>query len=327
MKKPGHWSWPGFQLAEREGFEPPLPVGKAVFKTAAFDHSATSPVVTSHDPVVRGAKIASSGRRPRYLHGTMSTRIHFLGAGTSQGVPVVLCTCAVCTSNDGRDKRLRTSAWIHVDGIDLLIDAGPDLRQQALRSGLPGLDAVLLSHEHMDHVAGIDDLRAFNFAQGRAMDIHANAATLAAVQRMFHYAFAAERYPGAPVLRLHAVGSEPFHIGSVQVRPIRVQHGNMEVLGYRLGDLAYLTDVKSIDHTERAKLKGLDVLVVNALRLTPHHSHISLSEAMALVHELAPARAYFTHISHLLGKHAEVQKDLPNGMFLAYDGLVVDTIG
>lgn len=253
----------------------------------------------------------------------MKIRLEFLGTGTSQGVPVVLCNCAVCNSVDPQDKRMRTSAWIKVGDTHLLVDAGPDLRQQALRSKMPGLDAVLLTHEHVDHIAGIDDLRAFNFAQGRAMDIHANAATLNAVRRMFHYAFAEEPYPGAPVLRLNTVGTEAFMAAGVSVLPIMVDHGSMEVLGYRIGNLAYITDAKRIAPEERAKLQGLDVLVLNALRRTPHPSHFSLNEALELVGALAPARAYFTHISHLLGAHSNVQKELPENVFLAFDGLVV----
>lgn len=251
-------------------------------------------------------------------------RIEFLGTGTSQGVPVVACDCAVCQSLDPRDKRLRTSVWIQVNGKSLLIDAGPDLRQQLLRSDVVGLDAVLLTHEHMDHIAGIDELRAFNFKQGRAMDLFANAATNAAVERMFHYAFAKDRYPGVPELVLHTVDGSAFTASGIEVLPVEVMHHRMPVLGFRIGGFAYVTDAKTIAPSERDKLRGLDVLVLNALRQKTHLSHLNLSEAIELVNDLQPKMAYFTHISHLLGTHDIVSKELPPNVQLAFDGLVVE---
>lgn len=250
--------------------------------------------------------------------------IEFLGTGTSQGVPVIACTCAVCTSNDPRDKRLRTSAFIRAGRAELLIDAGPDMRQQMLRAGINNIDAVLLTHEHMDHVAGIDELRSFNFLLKRPMDIHANAATNRAVRNMFHYAFSEhDRYPGVPELRLHELDGSPCTIANVAVQPVQVMHHRMPVLGFRFGPLAYVTDAKVIAPSELDKLRGADVLVLNALRKKEHISHLNLSEALALVEELRPREAYFTHISHLLGTHAEVGATLPPGVFLAYDGLRV----
>lgn len=257
----------------------------------------------------------------------MALRMEFLGTGTSQGVPVVACACAVCTGRDPRDRRLRSSVRITAGGAELLIDAGPDLRQQALRSGMQRLDAVLLTHEHMDHVAGIDELRAFNFAQQQAMVLHGLPRTLDAVQRMYHYAFAEHKYPGVPELRLRPVGREVFQAADIPVTPVEVMHDRLPVLGYRIGSLAYITDAKTIAADERKKLMGLDVLVINALRIKPHHSHLNLEEALALVAALAPRRAYLTHISHLLGGHEEVGRTLPSGVELARDGLVVHCDG
>lgn len=255
----------------------------------------------------------------------MAMRLEFLGTGTSQGVPVVACTCPVCLSTDPNDKRLRTSARLTCGDTEILIDAGPDLRQQALRSRIPRLDAVLLTHEHMDHVAGIDELRAFNFAQQQAMDIHGLPRTLEAVRRMYHYAFAEHKYPGVPELNLVEVERSTFHVGPVPILPVEVDHAGLPILGYRVGDLAYITDAKKVSAAGRSKLMGLDVLVINALRIKPHVAHFNLEEALAFVAELAPERAYLTHISHLLGPHAQVSVQLPAGVSLANDGLVIQT--
>lgn len=253
-----------------------------------------------------------------------TTRVEFIGTGTSQGVPVIGCACSVCTSMDPRDQRLRTSALVRKGGATLLIDAGPDLRQQMLRAKVDHLDAVLLTHEHMDHVAGIVDLRAFNYRQQRAMDIHANEATLDAVRRTFHYAFAKDKYPGVPDLQLHTIKDTAFQAGGVNIVPVEVLHHWLPVLGFRIGGFSYITDAKSIAPPQLELLRGTHTLVLNALRKKAHPSHLNLEEALALVQAIAPVRAYFTHISHLLGRHAEVASELPNGIELAYDGLVVE---
>lgn len=252
----------------------------------------------------------------------MRGQLTFLGTGTSQGVPVVGCGCAVCRSTDARDQRLRSAALVEVGATRLLIDAGPDLRQQMLRAGADHLDAVLLTHEHMDHIAGIDDLRAFNYRQQRAMDIHANAATLAAVRRVYQYAFAERRYPGVPELELRPI-SGPFGIGEARVEPFEVLHGALPVLGFRIGGLAYITDAKTIPDAVEERLRGTELLVLNALRRSEHPTHLNLEQALEAVRRIGPRRAFFTHISHLLGVHAEVSAELPPGVALAHDGLVV----
>jgi len=253
--------------------------------------------------------------------------IEFLGTGTSQGVPVIACSCSVCTSADPRDKRLRTSALVRVDSATLLIDAGPDMRQQMLRAKVTELDAVLLTHEHMDHVAGIDELRSFNFRMQRPIDIYANPATNVAVRRMFHYAFATEhRYPGVPELVLHDLDGSAVEVAGVPILPVEVLHHRMAVLGFRFGPLAYITDAKTIAPEELDKIRGVEVLVLNVLRKKEHISHFNLAEAMQVVEAIAPRRAYFTHISHLLGSHEEVSAELPSGVELAFDGLKVELL-
>jgi phosphoribosyl 1,2-cyclic phosphate phosphodiesterase len=252
----------------------------------------------------------------------MQATLTFLGTGTSQGVPVVGCGCAVCRSTDPHDARLRCAVLVDCGTTRLLIDAGPDLRQQMLRVGADRLDAVLLTHEHMDHIGGIDELRAFNYRQQRAMDIHSSAATLTAVRRVYHYAFSERPYPGVPELALHAVEG-PFTVGEARITPFEVLHGNMPVLGFRIGGLAYITDAKHITDAVVRDLQGLEVLVLNALRRTEHPTHLNLDQALALVARIGPKRALFTHISHLLGAHAQVSSELPPGVELATDGLQV----
>ncbi len=252
-------------------------------------------------------------------------QLTFLGTGTSQGIPVIGCHCEVCRSDDQRDRRLRTSAMVQVDGQTLVIDTGPDFRQQMLRAQPDNVHAVLFTHEHKDHIAGMDDIRPFNYKTKRALDVYASSAVQEALRREFHYVFSEHKYPGVPEVNLHTIGhEEPFEIHGTQIVPIQVMHYKMPVMGFRIDNMAYITDAKTIAAEEKAKLKGLDVLVINALRIQEHISHFNLAEAIAFVKELAPKRAYFTHISHLMGLHSKVSETLPDGIFLAHDELQVD---
>lgn len=250
-------------------------------------------------------------------------KLTFLGTGTSQGVPVITCPCAVCHSDDKRDCRLRTSAVVTTDtGANILIDIGPDFRQQMLSNGICHLNAILITHAHRDHVAGIDDIRPFNYTQNSAMDMYMNAEAAHTLQRDYHYIFEQHQYPGLPEVNLHVV-DDSFEIGGETVVPIRAMHKNLPILGYRIGLLAYITDANHIDDSELEKLNGVRVLVVNALRQEKHFSHYCLSEALAVVSRVHPERAYLTHMSHEMGLHAQVQTILPSVVDLAYDGLVV----
>ena len=250
-------------------------------------------------------------------------KITFLGTGTSQGVPVIACPCAVCASDDPHDKRLRCSALIQTGGKNILIDSGPDFRQQMLRAKITHLDAILFTHGHKDHTAGLDDVRAYNYVQQRPMDIYAEERVQKILRREFAYIFAEEKYPGVPELNIHTIDETPFAIDQITVIPIRVMHLNLPVLGFRIGQLAYLTDANNISEKEKDKLRGLNCLVVNGLRLKPHLSHFTLNEALALIDDLKPKQAYITHISDQLGFHQQIQATLPLNVFLAYDGLEV----
>ncbi len=258
-------------------------------------------------------------------------RLVFLGTGTSQGVPVISCRCTVCRSADQHDKRLRTSALLQVDGgaANILFDIGPDFRQQMLREDVGHLDAILVTHAHRDHVAGLDDIRAFNYVQHRKMDIYLNAVARTSIERDYHYIFEPHIYPGLPEAELHTVaGDKPFALAStgLESMPIRVMHKDLPILGYRIGPLAYITDANHIDDSELDKLRGVDTLVVNALRKEKHFSHFCLPEALELVRRVGPRVAYLTHISHEMGLHADVDAELPDGVHLAYDGLAVDIL-
>jgi len=247
--------------------------------------------------------------------------ITFLGTGTSQGVPLIACKCEVCLSSDALDKRLRSSVLIQSKKTSLVIDTGPDFRQQMLREKIEVLDAVVFTHEHKDHIAGLDDVRGFNYALKRPMEIFCNNRVLEALKREFYYIFSEDKYPGIPQIDINLINQSAFFVGDIQVLPIQCMHARLPVLGYRFNRFAYITDTNYIHINEKEKLKNLDVLVVNALRKESHISHFTLQEAIDLVNELKPKQAYFTHISHQLGLHEKVQKELPANCFLAYDGL------
>lgn len=251
--------------------------------------------------------------------------VTFLGTGTSQGVPVIGCECPVCTSEDRKDKRLRSSILLEHEGKNLVVDTGPDFRYQMLREKVKTLDAVIFTHEHKDHIAGLDDVRAFNYRQGKAMDIYAHPRVQEALKRDFHYAFAEKKHYGIPLLDLHDIDKDhPFTAAGVNVQPIEVLHYMLPILGFRFGDFSYITDGKTISSEEKAKLRGSKILVLNALQKTSHISHFTLEEAISLAREIGAEQTYLTHISHVLGKHADVSTELPDGVALAYDGLKVN---
>jgi phosphoribosyl 1,2-cyclic phosphate phosphodiesterase len=247
--------------------------------------------------------------------------ITFLGTGTSSGVPMIACECPVCTSPDKKDKRLRSSIMVQSRNTCFVIDTTPDFRYQMLREKVKHLDAVLFTHPHKDHIAGLDDVRAFNFFQEQAMQVYANQMTIDGLMREFAYAFADRKYPGVPNLELNSIGLEPFFIGEIEILPVQVWHLKMPVFGFRMGDFTYITDANRIDEIEKEKIRGSKILVVNALRKEKHISHYTLDEAIELVKELEVPEAYFTHISHQLGKHADTEALLPEGMHLGFDGL------
>lgn len=245
-----------------------------------------------------------------------------LGSGTSQGIPVIACECHVCTSSKKEDDRLRCSVLLEIEGKNYVIDAGPDFRQQMLKFRVKSLEAVMFTHEHKDHIAGLDDVRAFNFIENRDMDIYCTKAVEMALRREYHYAFEEEKYPGIPQLNIITIENKLFHLSeSIPVMPIEVMHYFMPVLGFRIGDFAYITDAKTVEAKEIEKLKGLKVLIVNALRREPHISHFNLEEALAFIDQVKPEKAYLTHISHLFGTHEEIESELPENVFAAYDGL------
>ncbi|MBX2932885.1 MAG: MBL fold metallo-hydrolase [Ferruginibacter sp.] len=248
-------------------------------------------------------------------------KITFLGTGTSSGVPMIACPCDVCSSADKKDKRLRSSILVQSATTTFVVDTTPDFRYQMLRAGVKKLDAVLFTHPHKDHIAGLDDVRAFNYFQQKPMDVYANSLTEEAIKREFAYAFSDKKYPGIPSLNLITIDENSFYIGDIPVTPVLVWHLKMPVLGFRFGNFTYITDANRIDEEEKEKIKGSEAMVLNALRKEKHISHFTLDEAIALVNELAVPRAYFTHISHQLGKHLHVNAILPKGIELAWDGL------
>lgn len=251
-------------------------------------------------------------------------KVTFLGTGTSQGVPVIACPCAVCASTDPRDNRLRVSILVEIDGKVIVVDSGPDFRYQMLRAKVRHLDAILFTHEHKDHVAGLDDIRAFNYQQQSALNVYAHKRVHRALQQEFHYAFAEYKYPGIPRINLIEIDNHPFSIDDVHIVPIEVMHYKLPVFGFRFGDFTYITDAKTISEAEKEKIKGSKVLIINALQRETHISHFTLEEAIAMAEELGAEKTYFTHISHKLGKHEDISKELPAGVELAWDGLVVN---
>lgn len=251
-------------------------------------------------------------------------KVYFLGTGTSQGIPVIGSNHSVCKSTDSRDKRLRVSVWIEWENASYVIDCGPDFRQQMLTSNCQKVDGIIFTHEHADHTAGLDDIRPFFFKQGD-IPVFAHRRVLDNLTKRFDYIFENEnKYPGAPSVQTNEViNNHPFEIANKKVIPIDVMHGNLQVFGYRIDDFAYLTDVKTIEPSELEKLKGLKVLVVNALRIEPHDTHFNLEEALEFIEKLQPEKTYLTHISHIFGFHAEIEKTLPENVFLAYDNLEI----
>lgn len=251
-------------------------------------------------------------------------KVYFLGTGTSQGIPVIGSQHPVCLSPNPKDKRLRVSVWIQTENLSLVIDCGPDFRQQMLISGCVQMDALLFTHEHADHTAGLDDIRPFNFKQG-AIPVYAHQRVIKNLKKRFDYIFETEnRYPGAPSVEIYEVfKNDSFRIGSKNIIPIEVMHGSLPVLGYRIDNFAYLTDVKTIETAEIEKLNRLEVLVVNALREEPHQTHFNLQEALDFIQLIKPKRAYLTHISHIMGFHDDVQQKLPKNVYLAYDNLEI----
>ena len=248
-------------------------------------------------------------------------KVTVLGSGTSQGVPVIACECKVCRSDDVRDKRLRSSIMVETNNHFFVIDTGPDFRQQMLRHSVKKIMAVLYTHEHKDHVAGLDDIRAFNFALKKDIDIYAEMRVQKALKREYAYIFSENKYPGIPQIQMHTIINRVFEIEGVSIIPVRIMHHKLPVFGFRFGKFAYLTDLKSVPEEEKEKLLDLDVLILAALRKEAHLSHMNLEEALELIKELSPRRTYLTHLSHNFGLHAEEEKKLPADVWIAFDGL------
>jgi phosphoribosyl 1,2-cyclic phosphate phosphodiesterase len=253
-------------------------------------------------------------------------KMTLLGTGTSQGVPVISCTCPACTSTDIRDKRLRTSAMIHYGDINIGIDCGPDFRQQMLANKINNLEAILITHEHNDHIIGLDDVRPYNFMQRKDMPVYCLPRVKKELEKRFEYIFATQnKYPGAPMVQLIEVTADhSFEVEGLTIEPILVDHGRLPILGYRFGDITYLTDVKQLSSSSIEKVKGTRKLVLNALHKEPHYSHLNLEEALALIEILQPEETYLTHTSHRMGPYKEIMKELPEGVVMGYDGLVIE---
>jgi len=251
----------------------------------------------------------------------LQTEAIFLGTGTSQGVPVIACNCDVCRSSNLKDKRLRSSLLLKINGQNFIIDAGPDFRQQMLREQINSLRAILLTHEHVDHMFGLDDIRSFNWIQKHPTDIYAEQRVQEAIKSTFHYVFADSKYPGIPKMNLHLIENKPFIIDELEFIPIRCYHHKLPVYGFRVGDLTYITDTNSIPKEELKKIKGTKYLIINALRKEKHISHFNLEEALGIINEIRPEKAFLTHLSHNFGKHDDIEIELPENVFVGFDGL------
>ena len=248
-------------------------------------------------------------------------RVTILGSGTSQGVPVIACECSVCQSTDENDKRLRSAAMIDIGDKKLIIDAGPDFRTQMLRAGVKDVTALLLTHEHKDHIGGLDDIRAFNWVKNGEVDIYCNQRTKYVISKDYDYAFAKFRYPGVPEMNIHVIDEDPFWIGDIKIDPITVMHYKLPVTAFRIGNFAYITDANFISDASMKKLEGVEYMVINALRKEVHLSHFTLNQAIDVVKTLHVKQAYITHIGHQMGLHKSVSRELPENIQLAYDML------
>ena len=251
--------------------------------------------------------------------------VKFLGTGTSQGIPVIDCRCEVCSSLDFRDKRLRTSIHISIDGKSFVFDSGPDFRQQILRERITTLDALIFTHEHKDHTAGLDDVRGFNYKEGgKSMQVYGHKRVLDTLKKEFSYAFTENKYPGIPLIDLNEISNEPFDVEGIKITPIEVMHYKLPVFGFRINDFTYITDANFISDEELAKIKGTKVLVINALRKIEHISHFTLQQALDVIEKIQPEKAFLTHLSHQMGKHVHVEGSLPSNVRIAYDGQQVE---
>ncbi|MEI6455816.1 MAG: MBL fold metallo-hydrolase [bacterium] len=252
-------------------------------------------------------------------------KITFLGTGTSQGVPVIACQCPVCKSADRKDERLRSSIFIEYEGVRIVVDCGPDFRQQMLRERITSIDALLITHGHKDHLGGLDDVRAFNYINQRPADVYATTEVQKIIRREFFYAFRKDPYPGVPEINLHTFGNKPIDIGGITITPIKAVHFNKRhVFGFRIGDFSYITDAKFIPEKEKKKIKGSKILVLNALRKKVHYSHFNLEEAVSIINEIGPDMGYLTHISHQMGRYKDISRELPSNVKIAYDGLSIN---